>query len=55
MSHSLIVIDALSSACWEIKNKREKERVKWPGGFLLKVQYALLVMLCGNLMAAMYN
>jgi hypothetical protein len=29
MFQSLILIDALSSACWEKKKRKEKE--KWPG------------------------
>jgi hypothetical protein len=35
MSHGLILIDALSSACWEKNEKiiKKKRKEKWPGAF----------------------
>jgi hypothetical protein len=34
MSQGLILIDSLSSACWEKKRERKKKKEeKWPSGF----------------------
>jgi hypothetical protein len=46
MLQSSILIDALSSACWEKKNKD-----KQTGGFFLRAGHTLLAVLCKIFMA----
>jgi hypothetical protein len=57
MSQSLILVDALSSACWEKKEKKRKKKEKWPGPFFPgpEARHALLAVLAGIFVAVRCN